>query len=253
MPAKLANEPNLYLTSGVQSNSFIAAFLAKGSGLVNFSGAYVLGPDGANGARIEALMRRYAPHVRVLWRATKSQAADLPPGYRFPVDDALRRFSLRVDSSDCVRIVVHGLPPEPEIKLESSPRAGPVNAAGAQLNTGDLISCRIVPDDADHSKEIAEGRAVDMAFDRIEDACPALFQPRRLRTERDLDEWHRIYVNTDIVLFSSRGMIKFINPSHTGQPVYLGPQSDWVNQPPRLECGRRDQRYFAKVLNTQPH
>ena len=84
MPEKLSTEPNLYLTTGVQSNSFIAAYLAKDSGLVNFSGAYVLGSNGAAGARIEALMHRYAPRLRVLWRATQSEATNLPRGLPVP-------------------------------------------------------------------------------------------------------------------------------------------------------------------------
>jgi hypothetical protein len=251
MPEMLATEPSLYLTAGVQSNSFIAAYLAKGSGLVNFSGAYVLGPDGATGARIEALMHRYAPHLRVLWRATKSEAANLPRDYRFPVNDALARFSLRIDPGDCVRIALHGLPPEFEFTLESSLPTGPVHPAKTQPDTSYLISCRIVPDDSNRSAEIARERSVDVAFDRVEDACPALFQPRRLRTERDREGWRRVYVNTDIVLLISHGSVKFMNPPHSGSMIYLGPESEWANAALRLACGRRDGGYFATVLKSK--
>ena len=52
--------------SAAPSNSFLAPFLAKGSGFVNFSGGYVLGPDGANAARVSAMIERSAPHLRVL-------------------------------------------------------------------------------------------------------------------------------------------------------------------------------------------
>ncbi|HEX3949684.1 MAG TPA: hypothetical protein VHW95_07535, partial [Steroidobacteraceae bacterium] len=138
MPEKLATQPSLYLTAGVQSNSFIAPFLAKGSGFVNFSGAYVLGPDGANGARIEALIHRYAPHLRVLWRATKAEGANLPHDYRFPVNDALSRFSFRIDSTDCAKIAVHGLPPEFELTLERSMPSDPVDPAKTQQDTSYL-------------------------------------------------------------------------------------------------------------------
>jgi hypothetical protein len=248
MPEKLATEPNLYLTAGVQSNSFIAAFLAKGSGLVNFSGTYALGPDGATGARIEALIHRYAPHLRVLWRATQSEAANLPPDYRPPVNDALWRFGLRIDPDDCARIALHGLPPEAEIT--SSAPTEPVEPAKAQPGTTYLLSCRIVPDDSDRSTKIARERAVDLVFDRVEDACPALFQPRRLRTERAREVWHRLYVNTDIVLLSSHGSVKFMNPPRA-PTVYLGLESEWAKSPLRLHCGRRDGRYFADVLKSK--
>ena len=73
VPKKLTTEPSLYLTVGAQSNSFIAPFLASGSGLVNFSGGYAFGPEGANGARIQALIRRYTPHLRVLWGGAQPQ------------------------------------------------------------------------------------------------------------------------------------------------------------------------------------
>jgi hypothetical protein len=251
MPEKLATEPNLYLTAGVQTNSFIAAFLARGSGLINFSGAYVLGPDGATGARIQALIHQYAPHLRVLWRATQSEAANLPRDYRFPVNDSLARFSLRIDSDDCAKIALHGLPPEMEITVESSLPTGPVKLAKAQSDTSYLISCRIVPDDRDRLAEIDRARDIDVAFDRIEDACPALFQPRRLRTERVGDVWHRVYVNTDIVLLSSHGSVRFMNPRHSEATTSLGLESEWAKAPLRLHCWRRDGRYFADVLKSK--
>jgi hypothetical protein len=252
VPEKLSTEPNLYLTAGVQSNSFIAPYLAKDSGLVNFSGAYVLGSNGAIGARIEALMHRYAPRLRVLWRATQSEATNLPHDYRFPVNDSLARFSLRVDPSDCSKIVVQGLPPEMEINFEGLPSTRTVKpSAKTQPETSYLISCRIVPDDSNRLKETDRERAVDEVFDRVEDACPTLFQPRRLRTEHVRDVWHRVYVNTDIVLLSINGSIKFMNPPHSGTLISLGLESAWAKAPLRLACGRRNGAYFADVQKSQ--
>jgi hypothetical protein len=250
MPEKLATEPNLYLTAGVQSNSFIAAFLAKDSGLVNFSGAYALGPDGATGARIAALIHRYAPHLRVLWRLTRSEAWSMRHNHRLQVDDALLRFSFRIDPADCLRVTLQGLPPDPEI-INSLVLAELVEPAGRQPDTSYLMSCRIVPDDSDHSAEVARERAVNVVFDRVEDACPALFQPRRLRTERYLETWQRLYVNTDLVLSSSHGSVNFTNPVGGGPPVSLGLESDWAKAPLQLACGRRDGYYFATVLDSR--
>ena len=252
MPEKLSTEPNLYLTAGVQSNSFIAAYLAKGSGLVNISGAYVLESNGAAGARIEGLMHRYAPRLRVLWRATQSEAENLPHDYRFPVNDSLARFGLRVDPSDCSKITVHGLPPEMEINFEGllSTRAMKPRAK-AQREISYLISCHIIPDESNRLNETDRERAVDVVFDRVEDACPALFQPRRLRTEHVRDVWHRVYVNTDIVLVSINGSIKFMNPPHSESLISLGPENAWAKAPLRLACGRRNGAYFADVLKSE--
>jgi hypothetical protein len=248
LPEKLATDPSLYLTVGVQSNSFIAPFLARGSGLVNFSGGYALGPEGASGARIEALIRRYAPHLRVLWSGAQMQNDERHRG--LPADDALARFRLRVDTSDCATIAVHGLPPEPEITYVQSP--APVKPINQQpSDTSYLTSCHVVPDDTDRSALIARERAVNLVFDRLEDACPALFQPRRLRTEHTREVWRRLYVNTDLVALVYHGTVKFLNPVRGGQAVYLGLESDWAKEPLRLSCGRRDGRYFARVLESK--
>jgi hypothetical protein len=250
VPEKLATEPNLYLTVGVQSNSFIAPFLARGSGLVNFSGGYALGPEGASGARIDALIRRYAPRLRVLWSRTQTQDDEWHEHGRLPADDALVRFGLRVDTSDCATITVHGLPPEAETTIiRSSAPVRPINRQRG--DTSYLTSCHVVPDDTDRSALITRERAVDIVFDRLEDACPALFQPRRLRTEHTREVWRRLYVNTDLVALVSHGSVKFLNPVR-GQTVYLGLESDWAKAPPRLACGRRDGRYFARVLESKP-
>jgi hypothetical protein len=252
MPEKLSTEPNLYLTAGVQSNSFMAAYLAKGSGLVNISGAYVLGSDGAAGARIEALIHRYAPQLRVLWSAPQSETANFPRDYRFPVNDSLARFGLRIDPSDCSRITLRGLPPGMQITFEDLLSTRPVKPpAKTQPDTSYLMTCRIIPDDSNRLTEADRERAVDVVFDRVEDACPALFQPRRLRTEHVHDIWHRVYVNTDIVLVSINGSIKFMNPPRSESLISLGPENKWAKAPLRLSCGRRNGAYFADVLKSE--
>jgi hypothetical protein len=239
VPEKLATEPNLYLTIGAQSNSFIAPFLASGSGLINFSGGYALGPEGATGARIAALIRRSAPHLRVLWNA------------QTPADDALARFGLRIDPSDCATITAHGLPLEAQFTLIQ--RSTPIKPVDQQpRDTSYLQSCRLVPDHTDRSALIARERAVDIVFDRLEDACPALFQPRRPRTEHESDISRRLYINTDLVAMVGHGSVKFLDPLRGGETIYLGLESEWAKAPAQLVCGRRNGRYFARVLESKP-
>jgi hypothetical protein len=250
MPEKLATEPNLYLTMGVQSNSFIASYLAKGSGLINFSGGYALGPEGATGARIEGLVHRYAPHLRVLWGGAPSQAEAQRHGHHnSQLDGALARFGLRIDASDCATIAVHGLPPEPEITYTRSVPVKPVEQP--LRDTSFLTSCHVVPDDSDRSAQIARERAVDVVFDRVEDACPALFQPRRMRTENNGEVWRRLYLNTDLVMLIFRDSVRFSHPVRGGPMANLGRESDWAKGPLRLACGRRDGHYFASVLESK--
>jgi hypothetical protein len=247
MPQKLATEPSLYLTVGAQSNSFIASYLAEGSGLINFSGGYALGPEGATGARIAVLVRRYSPHLRVLWNGAKSQADDIRQGQHNPlVEGALTRFGMRIDSDDCATITVHGVSPEPEITYAVS---APVQLTGRQSdNTSYLTTCHVVSDTAAQSAQLSRERAVDIVFDRVEDACPLLFQPRRMQTEKGGDVWRRLYLNTDLVMLIYHDSVRFTHPARGGQFGNLGRESDWAKAPLRLSCGRRDGHYFAEVL-----
>jgi hypothetical protein len=240
VPAKLKSEPNLFLTMGTQTNSFLAPYLAPSAGLINFSGLYTLGPDGANGARIAAMINRYAPNVRMLIRGERLYRNDerrLPN--RAQIDDALMPFSLRVDESDCATIAVHGLPPDLEFTMATSQPTVPQSP-----DTTYLVSCRVVPDNADHSAQMPERRNIDLALDHLEDACPALFQPRRPRTEYIGDGGLRRYA-TDLNAWVSHGSVKFLQPSVGGDVVHLGPENDWTKAPLGIRCGRRNGRFFA--------
>ena len=247
VPAKLASEPNLYLTIGAQTNSFLAPYLARGSGLINFSGGYTLGPGDANGAHVEALISRYSPNVRMLIRGERLYRNDerrAPNGTQ--IDDALRPFRLRVDDSDCLSIAVHGLPPDLEFTLATS---HPV--AAQSRDTTYILSCHVVPGNIDYSADVqAAHRDADLALDRLEDACPALFQPRRPRTEFNGDTGLRRYLNTDLAAWVSHGSVKFLQPSVGGDIVYLGRESDWMKAPLRVRCGRRDGKFFAGLLES---
>jgi hypothetical protein len=241
VPAKLASEPNLYLTMGAQTNSFLAPYLARGAGLINFSGGYTLGSDGANRAHIDSLLNRFAPNIRVLVRGERLyRDGERRTPNRPQIDDALGPFGLRVDAGDCDTITVHGLPPELEFTLPSSQPVLP-----QPRDTTYLVSCRIVPDNADHSAQLPAHRDIDLALDHLEDACPALFQPRRPYTEFSGDGGLRRYLNTDLTAWVSHGRVRFLQPSIGGDLIYLGPESAWTKAPIQIQCGRHDGRYFA--------
>jgi Glycosyltransferase family 87 len=247
VPAKLKSEPSLFLSMGAATNSFVAPYLAPGSGLINFSGLYTLGPDGANGARIGALVNRYAPNIRMLIRGERLYRDDeqrLPN--RAQIDDALRPFSLRVDESDCATIAVHGLPPDLEITMAASQPAVPQSR-----DTTYLVSCHVAPDKTDHSAQMPARRDIELALDHLEDACPALFQPRRPRTENIGDGGLRRYIGTDLIAWVSHGSVKFLQPPIGGDVVSLGPENDWTKAPMQIRCGRRNGRYFARLPTLQ--
>jgi hypothetical protein len=244
IPGKLKTEPNLYLTLGTQSNSFLAPFLANHSGVVNLAGGYTLDPDDANGAHVRALIRRYSPNIRVVYLTSKphgntERRASVPE-----VDDALQWFGLRPDMGDCATITVHGLPPELEIRYQTSLPQEPQDRVNTYVDT-----CRVVPYTTDLSALIARRSAVNLVFDRLEDACPKLFQPRRLETVHSGDAWRRLYGGTDIVAWISYGRVKFNDQIRPHGLIDVGSEHDWANAPLRLDCGKRQGVYFAHVLH----
>jgi hypothetical protein len=243
IPEALRTDPTLYLTLSPQSNSFLAPFLAKDSGLINVWGAYVLDPETPNGARVKELIRRFSPNLRVLFLTSKPYENAGHPVASAEVRDGLLGYGLRPDAANCEILTVHGLPPEIEITFESSlPQKSEIR------DTTYAAACKLIPDTTDRSASIARQRAVDLEFDRLEDACPKLFQPRRLATVHYGNVWKRGYGGTDIVAWISYGRIKFSDRIRPEGIVDVGSESDWANGTLRLNCGKYNGVYFAHVL-----
>jgi hypothetical protein len=224
MPAGLASQASLYFMIGMQSNSFIIPDLAAGSGFINLDGNYVLGPDGANGERIEALIDRYAPHLRVLVvdpRTDAGRETSLPTPDR--VDDTLEPFGLKAAADRCSPIVARGV---------TSPPA---------QHTEYLVTCqvdRIGP----AGVPLPGQRAADLALDHLEDACPALLQPRRVvdtvRGDRARGYlFGRRYWNTATIAWVVRGSVK-VAKIFGGWEEDVGAESAWEKAPLRVSCGR---------------
>jgi hypothetical protein len=244
VPVKLRVEPSLYFSIGGQSNSFVAPFLAKGSGLVNFAGGYELGPEGKNGERIKALESRFGSHLRILLRGEElhEDTAGLAP-LRSQVDIALGRFGLRVDKSDCQTISVNGVPPELEITFRNGKVATPV-----VRDKIFLLSCHLIAGESDYTLSLPERNAANLALDHLEDACPKLFQPRRPLTAYDGKQWLRRYTNTDLAAWVSNGDVKFVQVERGTRLSDLGHETAWIKAPVPLDCGRRNGIYYAAVI-----
>ncbi len=170
VPESLQNDPSLYLSEGTQSNSFIAPYVAAGSGFINFDGAYSLGPAGANGARISALTNQYREHLRVLVAGDKIyENNEYSEPHRSQVDTPLERLGLHVDTSDCQTITVNSMQSVQDVAAEhSNLTQHPPGSATS------LVTCRLAPKLDDHSAELTQQRAADIVLDRVE-GCPKLF------------------------------------------------------------------------------
>lgn len=230
----------LYFSVGVQSNAFVVPFLPRGSGFINLHGDFVLGPEGANGAHILSLIRRFSPHLKVIVsdrRADADRRTDVPNP--LDINDALQPFGLRADTDHCSRIVV---PATPKVHNLTVGRAVP-NLPTSDWYTVYLVTCDAVADGEAYGTIPPEGRSADRVLDRLEDACPAVLQPARSVTfrvqARDArDDWVRSYGNTNVDAWVSNGRVYFQSALGKDAVHDLGPESAWETTPPRIACGR---------------
>jgi hypothetical protein len=237
VPAAMAGTPALYFLYGDPTNSFIAPFLPEDAGFVNLGGSYVLGP-GAHGARIDSLLHRYAPHWRLILRDPRQGRSGKPEFATFAyANAALEAFGLRADPDECARITIRNVAPG--------------------VDTGYLLSCQVVPDPADQTIQSVARRRMDVIFDRLEDACPALFRPRRPVTEdypinRHEQVWARRYADTGLEALVGRGVVQITDRTRGGPAAYVGPQSAWEHAAVPLQCGWRNGRYFERRVSAAP-
>lgn len=260
VPPELTREPSLYLMLDEQSNSFITPFLARGSGVINLEGDYVLGPDGANGAQVESLIRRYWPRIRVGEfdeRLVGGGASRLlRPAH---VQDTLAQFGLHADSTDCSTIDVHDmrtswrniLPGTLPVTMRI--KGGMIRIP--QSPTGYIVTCRVVGGPAAEAGLAEAERGANLVFDRMEDACPGLFRPKRPVTEvygdaRSGYMWTRKYQSTNLVGLIVRGSVEFVDGARGGPPDELGRESDWLKVPLSLTCGRHGESYYARLTSS---
>jgi len=257
LPANLPRTPALYLSYGVQSNAFVVPFLPPGSGFVNIAGDYPLAADGATGAAVAALIHRYSPHLRVLAQDDRARDKRLPViSGMTAAADALLPFGLKPATNDCSTIVVPDAGGQDLmfVHTEIPGKSHPIipDREVLQSSTGYLATCSAVAYPAAYT-ELTRGRqTANLALDRLEDACPALFQPARPLTQYygDAHEtiWARRYLNTNLTAWVSRGWVQFVDPIRGGRATYVGREAAFEQKGVRILCGRRNERYFAKVV-----
>ena len=261
VPAALQENPALYFLIGEESESFVAPFLGKGSAFVNPDGDYVVGPGGANGARIRSLIQEYAGHIRVAVMASeyqRSPARGLSDASH--ADDTLAPFGLRTDTSDCSTVTIRDMRrPWRKVLAGTLPINLP-QIKGRELRVpispdGYLVTCRVIPDPGARTAMTAAEREPNVVFNRMEDECPGTFQPQRPMTTvygnaREGYVWMRQYAATDLTAVLIRGSLKLVDAVRGSRPVNLGNESDWAKGPVRLVCGRRGEIYYATVASS---
>ena len=253
VPAGLASKPALYFSLGIQADAFVVPFVAPGSGFINIDGGWVLGPKGANGARIKALIERFSPRLQVLVFDPGIHAdRDVSIPHPIDVDDALEPFGLRADERQCTTIVA---PYSPKVQVVTFGRALPMMPV-SQWYTRYLVTCKVVPDGAGFGVVPASERAADVALDRLEDECPAVLEPRRsvtflLNGPDNKRMWIRRYGNTHVSAWVSSGKLRFQAMLGRDTVHELGSVSMWQKASLPIVCGRRsDGMFFLRLAST---
>ncbi len=240
VPSQLKSSADLYFLIGGQTNSYIIPDMPRDSGFVNLGGFYQLSANGVNGEHIKALIRRFAPHLRAIWSDESAGATQQQESSRVfeSANDALEPFGLRVDAGRCAMIVVHGV--HTVFRVETSARQGKPSAT-RDPDTKYLVTCHVVRNPSAVAPLPGE-RTADVAFDHLEDACPALFQPRRpvdvlIGDARSGYIFLRKYTGSAVHAWIAQGIVRFQKVAPGGREEDAGSERMWVQSPPRVACG----------------
>jgi len=222
VPPRALSEPALYLTVEELPMAVLAPFVHPGSSFVNLRGQYSIPSDSA---RLATLLDRHRGRVRVLGRGLELVAGRLPEGRARPYDDTLLRIGFRVDTEDCFAIVWRADDGDDVLSRAANLAARERRANSALLSAG---SCALRPGERDRAVIEAE-RRVSALFDRMENACPALFRGQTALTEPLGRGWSRLYPGIDARL-EAQGRRVVLNRYRAGTYVDLGSLSDWEGQ-----------------------
>ncbi len=183
VPERLRQQPFLHLTLGLQTHAAIAPWLHRDGAMINAVGQMTIPSDGPLRAAFDARVRAWQGRVRFLFLSDGRPVSSPPPLLVRRADRVTYHLGLRVDWSDCERILL----------LRGKGMVGD-DESGAQT----LLSCKAGPRPDDDPGFFAARDRVDRAFTAIEQRCPKIYAPAPLVTDAGLDEWQRRYANTDI-------------------------------------------------------
>lgn len=186
---RLASEPFLHLSLGVQSYAAAALVLNPDGALANVSGQLALPMTGPLGEQLQQRLHQWQGRTRFLLVEPPAFALE---GSTAPVLKKIRyltyRLGLEPDWDDCERVVLNPAAPQ---QMHMLPKTGE-NDRGIRL-----LSCRAMPvtdRDLDIETRVAEAEHV---FALVEDSCPSIFGPRPFESEVGPTVVQRLYGNSD--------------------------------------------------------
>ena len=236
-PDRFRKEPYLFLSTSFLSGSAFLPHWHPDSGMITIAGFYAIGPDRPGWQRARAMIDRNIDRVRILRALPRGvdEKSGLP-GHPSDLDTGVRRFGLKVDADDCEFV-----------KLRSSLLDMPIPRRPQDEWTA-FLTCRLVAAPERAEAYLREVALIDPVFDRVEDTCPNLFQPRRPTTEQ-LPNWIRLYnMGTEIQLWISDGRILYFSTLIGGDPIDIGPVEAWRQGAQPIDCSKKSAPAFNGLL-----
>jgi hypothetical protein len=188
---RLAQEPFLHLSIGVQTFAAVAMFLHPDGALINITGQMAMPMDGPLGDAFKDRLKRWAGRTRFLLQAPT--VMQNPKADRSQLGQSrfmTYRFGLDIDWNDCERLRLH-------VPVSSPPDTGVPSTMDAAVTGQLLLSCGTKPRlerDAALESRIASADAV---FRLIETACPQVYGPRPFASDVGSTMVQRLYTNSD--------------------------------------------------------
>ena len=220
LPEKLASTPYGYLTEGITSYSFVALHLHPESKFINLIGAFPIALDGPGGHRVGTFISAHAGKLRMMGKL------DIPidsvrvgsaafKEYLKEIDARYALWDLQIDTTNCDLIGF---------------------SVGAPSKDESLFTCLLLPGNPRRASMIAEWERASAVFDRIENFCPVLFNPRGAYTTKRGLAWYRLYLNTEIRLRALNGRVKFSRDPFGPFSVDMGTLKEWETGTAKWSC-----------------
>jgi hypothetical protein len=222
VPKQLQEQPYLYFTTELQTNSFVVPFVHPESAFVNLFGQYPIPPAGPGSDRVKRLIAQHAGRLRMLVRLAGSGSGRMDvKKYLAGLDESFSSWGLRTDESDCVDI----------------PATLPGELQGGNPDHF-FLSCALLPGTRVSDAYARTEQRLAAVFGRIEKACPLLFSPPGWHFDRKGGMWSRKYMNSDIMLYSAKGRMFYSQIEYGLHDVNIGSVENWETGRGNLRCER---------------
>jgi hypothetical protein len=219
VPATLRDEPNLYLSVGMQSHTFLAPFFHHASRFVSVAGQTSVELDSPAGEKLRSLMNTHEGRIRVLTGVSASIADSAESRERFAgqlLNHLLRRLGMATDPAGC------------EVISSARSPGKVLNSRGElPVRTYYMMACALkpIPPDADFEKGRQEAKHI---MNAVQETCARLLKPRSDAVDRVPGAFVRRFIGTEFDLLVTDAGQVYASQVRTPVDYRLGTRDDWV-------------------------